>query len=82
MKNTLLKVDFWQNFYCLQLDDIYIPDKCTGMYVASPNQKKTIIKETEKKTRPPVLKIFILKILELFGLWIDFTTQKLFIHLK
>lgn len=52
------------------------------MYVSSPNQKKIIIKETEKKDPNISIKNLSKTILGLFGLWIDFTAQKLFIHLK
>lgn len=45
-------------------------------------KKKIIIKETEKKDPNISIKNLSKTILGLFGLWIDFTTQKLFIHLK
>lgn len=53
------------------------------MYVASPNQKKKNNNKRNRKKDPNTsIKSLSKTILELFGLWIDFTTQKLFIHLK
>lgn len=49
-----------------------------------PTKKEKIIKETEKKTRTPVLKSLKNNtgVVRIVDRWIDFTTQKLFIHLK
>lgn len=53
------------------------------MYVSSPNQKKNNNKRNRNKKDPNTsIKNLSKTILGLFGLWIDFTTQKLFIHLK
>lgn len=52
------------------------------MYVSPPTKKKNNNKRNRKKDPNTSIKNLSKTILGLFGLWIDFPTQKLFIHLK